>query len=267
MKRDGIKQGKNTRIGDGSIVSPSVTLGDGVEIGNNAILEGVVSIGPKTRIDHGTIIRGNVRIGRNNWIYPYCTIGTGPQHTSHKEKSVKGSIKKNKTIEIGDNNTIREYGTIHLPVGDRTVIGSGCHILSYCHIAHDAVLRDGVTMSTQITLGGHVELMDYSTVGAGTDIHQYCRIGPYAMIGMGSAITKDVLPFALINRQEFTKVNGVGLLRNKIKKSDIRNIEATYAGNFPVKKPKLWYEKEISDFMKKSTRGVYLPAFHAKPTP
>jgi acyl-[acyl carrier protein]--UDP-N-acetylglucosamine O-acyltransferase len=84
------------------------------------------------------------------------------------------------------------------------------------------------------------------------------------MIGMGNSISKDVLPFSLINKQEFTKTNNIGLLRSKIKKSDIKNIEKIYEKKFPIKSTKEWYEREIVNFMKISTRGIYFPSFNKK---
>ena len=76
---------------------------------------------------------------------------------------------------------------------------------------------------------------------------------------MGNSIVKGVLPFSLINRQKFTKINAVGLQRSKIKKKDIQGIQETYQKNFPTSVAKTWYEKEIKNFVKKSTRKYYIP--------
>lgn len=257
-----MKIGKNVTFGENVIISAVGIIEDNVKIGNNVILEGDINIGSGTKIDHGTIIRGKIKIGKNNWIYPYCVFGTGPQHVSFKEKNVQNSITKFGIIEIGNNNIIREYTTVHLPtVKKKTFVGSNCYIMAYCHIAHDAIIHDNIVMANKTTLSGFVEIFDNANLGLGIDVHQFCKIGAHSMIGMGNSISKDVLPFSLINKQQFTKINTIGLKRNKIKKSEINKIEKIYEEKFPIKTAKEWYEKEIVTFMKKSSRGIYFPIF------
>ena len=251
---------RSAKIGKNTTVSESVTLQDGVTIGENVILEGDITVGSGTRIDHGVIIRGTVTMGKNNWIYPYCIMGTGPLHISHKEKDIRSSIKKNRTIKIGNNNVIREYTSVHLPITGHTVIGSDCYIMPYCHVSHDCILHDGVILSNNTMLGGHVEISEQANIGYGNNIHQYRKIGAYSMLGMGGTIVKDVLPFSLIIGQKFTRINDTGLRRGKIKKAEIEKIRITYENGLPPKAPRTWYEKEIARFMK-SSKKHYPPAF------
>ena len=247
-------------IGENSVIGPNVKLGKNIIIKNNVMLEGEITIGDGTRIDHNCVIRGNTIIGKNNWIYPSCVIGTGPEHNSHKENKNKGWTEKGR-IRIGDNNVIREVVTIHMPIKKETIIGSKCYLLAHSHIGHDALIHDNVTISNVSLIGGHSEIFDNAVIGLSNSIHQYCKIGAYSMLGMGNSIAKDVLPFSLINRQKFTKINAVGLQRNKIKKKDIQGIQKTYEGDFPTSVAKTWYEKEIKNFVKKSTRKYYMPEF------
>ena len=81
------------------------------------------------------------------------------------------------------------------------------------------------------------------------------------MIGMRNSIAKDVLPFLLINRRKFTKINAVGLQRSMIKNKDIQGIQETYQENFPTSVAKTGYEKEVKSFVKKTTRKYYIPEF------
>ena len=245
-----------SHIGRNCIIGEDVTLGDDAHIGDNVILEGSITIGTGTRIDHGCILRGTISIGSNNWIYPYCVLGTGPQHRDFADSHTPDSGR----IEIGDGNTIRESATIHRPTqSTATRIGSHCYIMAYPHIAHDVLIGDHVIMTTRVTLGGHVHIHDYANIGQGTQIHPYCRIGKYAMVGMGSSITKDVPPFALMNRQRFTKVNRVGLERSHIPQEDIAGIDAYYRGSRSG--PDTWYKGEIESFLKRSVRALYAPNF------
>lgn len=62
--------------------------------------------------------------------------------------------------------------------------------MAYCHIAHDCVVRDNVTMANQATLGGFVHVNDFANIGLNVAIHQFCIIGEYAMVGMGNTILR-----------------------------------------------------------------------------
>ncbi len=246
-------------VGSNTTLGPDVRLADSACIGNNVILEGHVTIESGTRIDHGCIIRGTVTIGKNNWVYPYCVIGTDPQHREFVDKNALADLH---SISIGDNNVIREFATVHRPIKyERTSIGSGCYIMAYAHIAHDCIISNNVVMATRVTLGGHIEIRQYANIGQGTKIHQYCKIGRHAMVGMGNSITKDVLPFSLINQQRFTKINRVGMERNGVASDDVDSIQNMYRDKFPIQDAHTWYEAELISFMKESTRKYYPPKF------
>ena len=245
----------NCHIGNNCVIGEDVVLGRGVRIGNNATLDGDIIIGDRTHIDDGCTLRGKIRIGSGNWIYPYGVIGTGPQHILHPHSDG--------VVRIGDGNIIREFATIHRPTkSDETLIGSKCYIMAYPHIAHDCVIQDNAILTTRVTLGGHVTIEKYANIGQGTQIHPYCTVGPYCMIGQGSSITKDVPPFALMNRQVFTKINRIGLERNGVSASDISGIHRQYEHHgLDASGSPTWYGVIISEFVKKSTRSCYVPQF------
>ena len=248
---------KKTQIGRFSQIPVSCKIGKNVKIGNSVIIEGDVQIGDNTIIDHNVIIRGTTKIGRDNWIYPYCIIGTEPQNRASKD-----TIPSNNKIIIGDGNIIREFTTVHLPtVNKKTFVGSHCYIMANSHIAHDVIIHDSVTLANLTTLGGHAEIFQYANLGFSTIVHQFCKIGAYSMIGMNSAITKDVLPFALMNCQTFTKINKIGLERNGISQKEINAIQTMYVNKIPPKSSKRWYELELKRFLDISTRGIYQPCF------
>lgn len=237
--------------------SGRVTLGDGVHIGDNVTLEGRITIGDGTRIDHGCVVRGDVEIGRGNWLYPHCVVGTGPQHRDHADSHPPRAGR----ITIGDHNTIREFATIHRPtIRPVTAIGSHCYIMAYPHIAHDCVICDHAILTTRVTLGGHVHIGEYANIGQGTQIHPFCRVGRYAMVGQGSSITKDVPPFALMNRQRFTKTNRIGMERNRIPREDMDAIHRYYESGICAD-PDAWYVREIEAFRRESKRDTFTPDF------
>ena len=252
-------------VAEGSVVRGRVRAGRDVRIGHGCVIEGDVEIGQGTRIDHHTVVRGRVRLGANNWIYPFCTIGTGPQHSLHLE-DIAADLAANPArgeICVGSGNIMREYSTVHLPAVDkRTVIGSGCHMLAYTHVAHDCIVGDGVTMANGTTLGGHCAVGERANIGLNVSVHPFCRIGRYSMIGMMNPVVKDVLPYALINRQRFTRINRVGMRRGGMDEDHIRAVERAYevfGRSRSIVDVGGGAALEISEFVAHSKRGFYPP--------
>lgn len=246
-------------IGHNCIIGDDVVLHDGVHIGNNVVLEGHITVGKGTRIDHGCIIAGTVSIGRDNWLYPYCVLGMGPQHLAYKDTHTPGP--ESGHITIGDHTILREYSSVNRPMGPSpTQVGSDCYLMSYVHVAHDCVVSDHVILSAGTVLGGHTQIHEYANLGLGVNTHPYCRVGKYAMVGLGSPIIKDVLPFALVRQQRFAKINSVGLERNHIPPEDIAGIDAYYRGGMQGSTD-TWYKSEIESFLENSSKAYFQPDF------
>ena len=111
---------------------------------------------------------------------------------------------------------------------------------------------------------GGVVLENYANIGIGSCFHQFCRVGAYAMVGMGSVIVKDVLPFYLVigNRNVKTSINIIGYKRNyfgDIKLKDIKDMKRLLANNMDLS---LCFNEELKDifenFIKFSKNGVYM---------
>jgi len=200
-----------------AIVHPGARVAPGVEIGPHASLGKNVSIGPGTVIGNGVFIDGRTDIGEGNKIFPGVIIGT-EQETS---------------LEIGNNNTIREYVTINRGTvggGGKTTIGSDCLLMAYTHIAHDCHIGDRVVMSNLATLGGHVTIHDGVWIGGLVGIHHFVTLGRLAFIGGYSKVVKDIPPFMLADGQPAAVkgLNVVGLRRANFSKEQIASIKKAY---------------------------------------
>lgn len=167
------------RIPDSCKIGPYCIVGAGVEMGENCEL-----------VSH-VVLQGPTKLGSGNRIFPFASIGMGPQDLTYKGEPTR--------LEIGDRNEIREYVTIHrgtVKGGALTSVGSDCLIMAYAHIAHDCHIGNNVIMANAATLAGHVTVEDYAVVGALCPVHQFVRIGAHSYIGGGTTITQDVLPFS-----------------------------------------------------------------------
>jgi len=86
-------------------------------------------------------------------------------------------------------------------------------------------------MANAATLGGHVVVEDWANVGALSPVHHFVRIGTHSIIGGGSTITRDVLPFSKTSAERGTQaygLNAVGLERRGFTKERIKKLHHAY---------------------------------------
>jgi len=185
------KIGEHVKIGPYTVIGEHVVIGDGCVIGPNVLIE------------------GHTTIGRNNAFHHGATIGTPPQDLKYQ-----GHVTY---VEIGDENTFREYVTVNRGSGDggKTKVGSRCFIMAYAHIAHDCTVGDEVIFANCVNLAGHVKVDDFANIGGLTPVLQFVSIGKYAFIGGASRIEKDIPPFvkAAGSPARVYGLNSVGLER------------------------------------------------------
>ena len=160
-----------------------------------------------------------ITIGKNNTIGPYVVIGTNPQW---KNKRPSGKI------IIGNNNIIHEYCNIHLPtsITKKTKIGNNNYFMDSTTIDHDCYIENNVQLNSKVILGGNVHIMNNAQLGIRVTVHQNQIIGSYAMVGMGTIITrkKKIIPGYVYYGKPVKKIrkNFIGLKRNKIKNTILK---------------------------------------------
>ena len=201
-----------TMIHPTAVIHPKAQLGAKCELGPYCVIGEHVVLGEGCKLHSHVVIDGHTTLGKENEIFPFASIGLKTQ-----DLKWKGGVTR---TQIGDNNTFREYVTIHSATGDGevTVVGSRNHILAYCHIAHNVTLGNRVIMSNVATLAGHVTVDDGAIVGGLAAVHQFCRIGRMSIIGGCSKVVQDVPPFMLADGNPATTrtINKVGLERNGV---------------------------------------------------
>jgi len=208
-----------------AIVDKTVELGRGVTVGPYSIIEGRVVIGDETQIGSHVVIKGFTTIGARCRIFQFAVLGEIPQDLKFKGEESH--------LVIGDNNTIREFATMHRGTeggGGVTRIGSRNLFMAYTHVAHDCQVGNGVIMSNAATLGGHITVEDHAILGGLSAVHQFCRIGCYAFVGGCSAVHRDVPPYAMAvgNRAKLVGLNLVGLKRCGFTEATLHGLKRAY---------------------------------------
>jgi len=208
-----------------AIVAPTARLGAGVTIGPYSTIGDQVTLGDGTTVGGHVVIETGVEVGRNCRIFSHAVLGSEPQDLKFRgEKSM---------LIVGDGTIIREFATLNRATsggGGKTVVGRGCLIMAYAHVAHDCHLGDGVILANAATLGGHIVIEEHAIVGGLTGVHQFCRIGAHAIIGGCSGIILDIPPFvkAQGNVARLFGLNTVGLKRRNFPPEAIRHLKQAY---------------------------------------
>ena len=210
-----------------AIVADGAVLGADVEVGPYASIGENVRIGNGTVVKQGAVIDGHTTIGERCEIYPYACIGMKTQDLKYREGSVS-------FVEIGDRSVIREFATVHLGTadGEKTVIGSDCLFMAYCHAAHGVILGNHVICSNSVQLAGDVHLQDYAIVGGCSASHQFCTVGCHAMVGGMCKIRQDIPPYMLCDMVDGSMkvigVNVVGLSRRGVAKDAVQALKEAH---------------------------------------
>ena len=208
-----------------AIVSDSAVLADDVELGAYCVIGNEVVVEAGCRIGSHVVINGPTRIGRSNRIYQFCSLGDDPQDKKYAGEPTR--------LEIGNNNTIREFCTISRgTVQDQglTTIGNDNWIMAYVHIAHDCRIGNQCIFANNATLAGHVHVDDWAIFGGFTGAHQFCRIGAHSFLGMYAGTSRDVPAYTMISGQPPSPkgINSEGLKRRGFSAEQIRNIRNAY---------------------------------------
>lgn len=251
-------------IEEGAVIPASCKVGPYCIVGKD------VKMGEDCDLHSHVVIKGHTTIGNQVEIYPFASIGGNPPDLKFKGEET--------FLEIGNNNSIREYVTINPGTGAGggiTKVGHNNLIMPLSHIAHDCFVGNNVVMSNGASLAGHVVVDDNVILGGMSGVHQFTRIGKNSMIGGGSIVIQDVIPYGLVqgNRAHLENLNLIGLQRKGFSKPEIKDLRLAYSQIFTPDE-KSFKERleevakdfetnpdvlEIVNFIKFSKKGVCKP--------
>jgi len=213
------------RIHPTALVDPAARLADDVEIGAYSIIGPHVEIDSGTRVGPHVVIEGHTRIGKNNRIFQFSSLGAEPQDKKYAGEPTR--------LEIGDNNTIREFCTFNTGTAQDagvTRMGDDNWIMAYVHIAHDCQLGNHIIMANNASLAGHVRIGDWVFLGGFSTVHQFVIVGDHAMTSFTAAVGQDVPPFVMAhgNRAQPAGINSEGMRRRGFSPEAIRTVRNVY---------------------------------------
>ncbi len=227
-------------ISSKATIHKKAKIGKNVSIGDFCIVGENVEIGDECKLINSVNIQGHTRIGKNNIFYPFCSIGTAPQ-----DLKFKGEISY---LEIGDNNSFREYSNISLGTehgGLITKIKNNCLFMVGAHIGHDCQLGSNLVIANNAAIAGHCIFEDDVILGGNSAVLQFSKIGKGAMVGGMTGVDRDVLPYTVVkgNRSYFENINLIGLKRKGFSNKDIENYKKIVTSLFEAKNLKEYISK------------------------
>ena len=232
-------------------------MGQNVTISNFTTICDDVEIGDGTWIGPNVTIFPGARIGKNCKIFPGAVIAAVPQDLKFAGEYT--------TVEIGDNNVIRECCTINrgTAASGKTVIGNGNLLMAYVHVAHDCELGDNCVLANNATLAGHITLGDYVILGGKTACLQFIHIGSHVITQGGSLIDKDIPPYVKAARYpiQYCGVNSLGLQRRGFSRESINNISDIYRYIFVKGLPLAEAIEQVKELYGHTDEGKQVLAF------
>ncbi len=194
-----------------AIVDSKADIHPDPEIGPFCVTHDQVKIEADVQLHNNVTVMGKTVIGKGTKVFPYAVVGSDPQDLKYKGE--------NSEVIIGENNSIHEYVTISKGTaggGMKTVIGNGCLLMAYAHVAHDCILNDNIVIGNTVQLAGHVHIGRKAIVSGLAGIHHFVSIGELAFVAGMSAVKKDVPPYMMMegNPAEVRGLNVVGLRRD-----------------------------------------------------
>ena len=214
----------HAKIHPTAIVDRNAKIGHDVQIDAFSIIGPHVTIGDKTVVQSHVVIEGKVITGHGNFIGHGAIIGTPPQDVSF-------SPERNTKVEIGRDNIIREYCTIHRgsPDGSVTRIGDENFLMAGAHIGHNCAIGNNMIIANNCLLGGYVRVDDGAFLGGGSTFHQFMRIGRLVMVQGSSAFGKDLPPFVIAAERNYVfGLNTVGLRRAGLTADDREELKKAF---------------------------------------
>lgn len=258
------------------MVDPGARIGAGVVVGPYSVIAAEVEIGDGCRIGPHVVIHPHTRLGGASRVHAHAVLGDLPQDLRF-EGARSG-------VRIGENCTIREGVTVHRGSrdGHDTLVGRGCLLMAQSHLGHDVNLGERVIVANGALLAGHVQVGDGAFLSGNAIVHQFTRIGRLAMVGGGSGIGRDVLPFcttASVERNRIAGLNSVGMRRAGIAQQDRQDLrrafEVVFRSGLSLPSARVLLEQTFADgpvrewiaFMSESQRGICLRAMTRGRTP
>jgi len=252
--------GKNCHVGRFAVLSGGVRLSNDNDIGSHCVLTGQIEMGSENKLGPHCAVEGpqgfKLTLQHGNELHSHVCVGQWPEDYGDRPMPAGD-------IRIGSCNCFREGVTIHAPYREDvrnpvTEIGDRCYLMSKAHVAHDNHLGNDVVLGPGAQLAGFVRVMNKTNCGLGSAVHQDTIIGPGCIIGAGSVVTANVLPYTtFVSRDSLSGcvgLNSIGLERMGYSEEQVMELDNFYSkvfapgGDSSAQAKGSWFEETFAVF-------------------
>ncbi|HBG27386.1 MAG: acyl-[acyl-carrier-protein]--UDP-N-acetylglucosamine O-acyltransferase [Planctomycetes bacterium GWF2_41_51] len=234
-----------TKIHPTAVIEASAQIGNDVVIGPNCYIDTGAHIGAGCILDANVVIGKNIKIGEKNIFYPNCVIGRNPQMLGATPDTVMGAL------EIGNNNIIREFVTIHPSIytDSKTIIGNNNLIMVGVHIGHDCIVEDKTVLSNATQISGHCKIETGVWLSGGVMVQQFTTLGKWCYAAAMAGINHDIPPFVIVSGHyppEVRLINKRGLVRAGLNEDQQKAVNQAFRFLYKSKTPLLENAKTLA---------------------
>jgi UDP-N-acetylglucosamine acyltransferase len=234
-----------TKIHPTAVIESSAKIGNDVVIGPNCYVDSGAQIGDGCVLDVNVVIGKNVKIGKKNVFYPNTVIGRNPQMLGATPDTICG------TLEIGNNNMIREFVTIHPSIysDSKTSVGSDNLIMVGAHIGHDCIVEDKTVLSNMTQISGHCKIETGAWLSGSVLIHQFTTVGKWSYATAMAGLNHDIPPFVTVSGHyppEVRLINERGMVRAGLNEDQQHAVLDAFKFLYKNDKPLLANVKELA---------------------
>lgn len=208
-----------------AVVDPLADIHPDAVIGPFCVIKGQVSIAAGAELCNHVTVYGKATIGAGTIIFPGAVVGSDPQDLKFRGEDSE--------VNVGANCRIHEVVTISKGTaggGMKTVVGNGCLVMAYAHVAHDCHVGEQVVIGNNSQLAGHIKIGRKAIIGGMVGMHHFATIGELSLIGSMSGVRFDVPPFMIAegNPAEPRNVNQIGMRRDGFSEEDIEAVRSAF---------------------------------------
>lgn len=175
----GSSTGKDAIIGVGSMIHPSVIIGNNVIIGDNSIIHAGVNLMDNVTVGNNVVVQSNTVLGSHAFYYKNRLNGFDRLHTC-------GGVILEDNVEIG------ALCTIDAGVTGKTVIGEGTKMDNQIHVGHDSIIGKNCLFAAQVGIAGCVIIEDNVTLWGQVGVASDLTIGKGAVVLGQSGLSKSI---------------------------------------------------------------------------
>jgi UDP-N-acetylglucosamine acyltransferase len=155
------------------------------------------------------------------------------------------------SLEIGNENFIREFVTIHPSIypDGTTRVGNNNLIMVGVHIGHDCVVEDKTVLSNATQISGHCKIETGVWLSGSVLIHQFVTVGKWSYAAAMAGLNHDVTPFVTISGHyppEVRLINERGMIRAGLNEEQQKAVLDAFKFLYKSKTPLLENAKALA---------------------